>query len=170
MLVHISSTVYIQWNDEGQASKKEDLMLFEIDSTRFQMLNVSEFDSRLPHERDSAQSAAGFGSLIEVHRFDQAARCLTERGSSIVFLIGPGINQQKRDLFLIGCHLILTHNLQFEEACLSLKRFPGFIDDKFSEWSLATGLRSFCCAKCMDWVCKSTPGTTRLDQVAQNDG
>ena len=151
----------------------------QLDTAKFRMLDVSEFQvSRLPKDLEFSV-ANGVCSLVEVHRFDLAARCMAAGVSGLVFLIGREINQQKKSLFLIGCHLILTHGLEFEEACLSLKRFSGFIDDKFSEWSVGTGLRSFCCAKCMDWFCltiqKSTQtvsarNATRFDQLIQDDG
>ncbi len=162
MLFHIYSTLYIQWHADKKTNADDHIHL-QPDTKTLQTICVSEFiDSRPPSEAGASQASIqgwNFGSLTEAYRFDKAAGDLatTNRRPGLVFTIKYDSGYMPKSLFLIGCHLILSHSLGFEETCLSLKRFPGYADGGLGEVCLATGLRSFCCAKCLDWISCTAP-------------
>ena len=102
-------------------------------------------------DTDSCESKH-FGSLSELHQFDSLAKRLaTERHSpNLVFIFGETTQAFDRFLFLIGCHPIMTHGLGFEETSLALDKVHTH--KKTCDESMKTWLRSFCCAKCLDWI------------------
>jgi hypothetical protein len=94
-------------------------------------------------------------SLQEVHRFDSFVRKMIALQPHLKLLICAGDEpfRQIRTMLLVGCHLIISQGLGFEESFLALSAFRPF-HPLFEEHlaSLESLLRAVCCAKCLDWI------------------
>ena len=130
----------------------QDYLKPEPPSSQFVTIHLSKFLD----EHDQSSPSSYFGSLLEVYRFDLMAKGLTahQQGSKLVYVFGQGLHSHERCLFLIGCHLMMTHGLGFEETCLSLKPVLKKVNlhDAPCGELLKAWLRSICCAKCLDWI------------------
>jgi hypothetical protein len=94
-------------------------------------------------------------SLQEVHRFDSFVRNMIALQPHMKLLICAGDEpfRQIRTMLLVGCHLIISQGLGFEESFLALSAFRSFhpLFEKHLA-SLESLLRAVCCAKCLDWI------------------
>jgi hypothetical protein len=97
-----------------------------------------------------------FASLSDIHRFDSMVKSMTSNnfGIKLLFHISRDPALQTRVLFLLGCHMILTCGLGFEETYLSFRQFHQTFEQYCSARgaSVEQSLRALCCAKCSDWI------------------
>ena len=69
-------------------------------------------------------------------------------------------------MLLIGCHLIISKGLGFEESFLALKAFRPFHPLFEKHFSLLESLfRAVCCAKCLNWIDFSVDATESSTQI-----
>ena len=97
-------------------------------------------------------------SLEDIFRFNELAMDLQQRSptTKIVFQAGSDQFSQATFAFLVGCHLMLSHGLGFEETYLAVSRIPGAIEPRGQDLpsiSVRGCLRAFCRAKCHNWIC-----------------
>jgi hypothetical protein len=95
-------------------------------------------------------------TLEEIYRFDEVIQhALSNDSGRNQVLIYAGLEpcRQIRVLFLLGCHLIMSQGLGFEETVLAYRPFKSLIAEQccYEEW-LEDGWRGLCCAKCLDWM------------------
>ena len=93
-------------------------------------------------------------SLSEVYLFDGLMQRCSSKRCSVPLLVFAGTepSQQVAIAFLVGCHLIMTHGLAFEEVVLALRPLQDKIDEFIGPLGSTAALRAMCCAKCLDWV------------------
>jgi hypothetical protein len=94
-------------------------------------------------------------SLEEVHRFDCFMRRAEILQPHLKLLVCAGDEpfRQMRTMLLLGCHLIISQGLGFEESFLDLKAFRSFhpmFETHFA--CLESVFRAVCCAKCLNWI------------------
>ena len=71
----------------------------------------------------------------------------------LVFCDGKDLQSQVQLAFLLGCHLIMTHGLGFEEAYLAFRPLSTLFErTSTDEISVEKSMRAFCCAKCLNWI------------------
>jgi hypothetical protein len=154
--IHIHNKVYLElkdgsWKSKTNAGLYGDFNLFSPSHAVVARDLLSNAQSRT----DDCP-AAPF-SLSDIFRFDDAMKKeLSEGGSGFKLLvqIGSDLVAQARNSFLLGCHLIMSHGLGFEEAFLSLRPLHVLLDRFSNECSISVekSLRAFCCAKCLNWI------------------
>ena len=93
----------------------------------------------------------------DVYKFDLMACDLEAKFSTqkIVFHSGHDPQAQATLAFLLGCHMMLSHGLGFEETYLAFRRLHGLLDPQSCNGphiSVKTCLRAFCRAKCSNWI------------------
>ena len=149
-MLHVHGKVYIRSN--GSSSK-----IHEANKSQALPSQLHEVQMcHLVHAIGDSSTTMYLGSLSEIQFFNSKAAEYVAKyhdfESKIVFTTESTIDA--RELFMIGCHLIINHGLGFEETYLSLKPFNKYFSecspicgDSFETW-----LRCFCCAKCLDWI------------------
>ena len=97
-------------------------------------------------------------SLEEVFRFDSVVQNTMARspvGAQILICAGHEPSRQVRVLLLIGCHLIMSQGLGFEETVLAYRPFKDMLashsPNETWQW-LQDCWRAMCCAKYLDWI------------------
>ena len=153
-LLHVHGKIYVRFQTPmNSVVRSHSLLSF----TKFEAISMSSF--LLPShatEQVITSTKQCFGSLSEIHEFDTAANSLAYRRNNAItlFEIVDDVDSKLRSLYLIGCHLIMTYGLGFEETYLCFKRFHTVFEEHAANVgeSFATWLRSFCCAKCLDWI------------------
>lgn len=94
-------------------------------------------------------------SLTEIYRFGVLVANIikSHENSNIVFSVSSDMREQLDLIFLLGCHLIMHHGLDFEETCLALlpmkKVFPKYESESVE---LETAFRAVWCAKHSNWI------------------
>ncbi len=93
-------------------------------------------------------------SLEEVFRLDITLGCLIQRQARRVLVCtGFESNRQARTLMLLGCHMVLSQGMAFEEAFLIFRPLHSLIQTHFKGISAFENLlRAMCCAKCLNWI------------------
>jgi hypothetical protein len=94
-------------------------------------------------------------TLQEVHRFDSFMRnqITLQPNRKLLVCAGDEPFRQIRTMLLIGCHLIMSQGLGFEESFLSLNAFRCFHPLFVKHFaSLESIFRAVCCAKCLNWI------------------
>ena len=159
--VHVHNRLYLALYDTDQA---EIMARHEL---KFNFLVVPVHQTGAGPVANRANETGGCGeetesfnpsSLIEIFKFDEMA-CTLERKNptmKLVFCTGAGLASQVRVAFLIGCHMIMSLGVGFEETNLSFKLFHGMFE-RFSPAD-AGGVtvencwRALTRAKCLNWV------------------
>ena len=106
------------------------------------------------HEYATAFSAP---SVEDIFGFDQMACALEERNLShkIVFQSRLDWHSHATLAFLMGCHMMLSHGLGFEETYLAFRRLHTIMDPEprnEPQITVKSCLRAFCRAKCSNWM------------------
>ena len=95
-------------------------------------------------------------SLKQIFQFDKRMRWLARKhaGLKMICCLHTEPNQQAVLLYLLGCHLIMSYGLTFEETLIALRPTRGRIAGARPEIfpRLESALRAVCCAKCLDWI------------------
>jgi hypothetical protein len=93
--------------------------------------------------------------LSEICRFDSNVKSLMQLNPKLKLIVCATneIPQQVHFAFLLGCHMIMTLGLGFEETYLAFRPLHNlFAIQSTEEMSLEKSLRAFCCAKCLNWI------------------
>ena len=147
---HVHSRLYLALYEKGQA---------EI-LAKHEFQNKYIIRSPLSTVWSDAENGFSPGSLSEVYQFDSSVKEMTRKNPEfrIVFSSGAGSELQVKTAFLIGCHMIMSHGIGFEETFLAFRPLHDKIESltvsnrgKLSV-SFKSCLRAVCCAKCMNWV------------------
>jgi hypothetical protein len=80
------------------------------------------------------------------------AKCPTQK---VVFHSSHDQRAQGTLAFLLGCHMMLSHGLGFEETYLAFRRLHSLMDPQSRDGpqiSVKSCLRAFCRAKCSNWI------------------
>ncbi len=94
-------------------------------------------------------------SLSKIFHFNEMVAKLSNIHASqkLVFCAGQDIQSQVQLAFLLGCRLIMTHGLGFEEAYLAFRPLSSLLErTSTDEISVEKSMRAFCCAKCLNWI------------------
>jgi hypothetical protein len=96
-------------------------------------------------------------SLGNIFKFDEMASALERKHPrmKLVFQTGPVPSTQIKMAFLMGCHMIMTHGIGFEETNLAFRNFRslfGFESHESADITIASCWRAFCCAKSLAWI------------------
>ena len=95
-------------------------------------------------------------SLDEIYRFDSIVQICIVRSpvsAQLLFCAGRLPYRRIRVLFLLGCHLIMSQGLNFEETVLAFRPFKDlFTRYHTSELWLQECWRALCCSKCLYWI------------------
>jgi hypothetical protein len=93
--------------------------------------------------------------LTAIYRFDESVKKIlsTNHGKKLVFFSSHDVQSKGKLAFLLGCYLMMTRRLGFEETCLALRPLWKLHDEISSvEKLVETSLRAFCCARCLNWI------------------
>ena len=95
--------------------------------------------------------------LGDIFKFDEMASALERKHPrmKLVFHTGPNQTTQIGMAFLMGCHLIMSHGVGFEETFLTFRNFHSISELKANgsaDISITSCWRAFCCAKCLAWI------------------
>ncbi len=86
----------------------------------------------------------------------------------IVFQAGTDSSTQATIAFLMGCHMMLSHGLGFEETYLAFRRLHSIMEPQSCtgpQISVKSCLRAFCRAKCSEWITFiDKPGSMHIDE------
>ena len=147
MHLHFISTVYIALDDASHSIENHSTDTVYLDSSYI-------FDQI--EEETGIGRCANFPSLSQIFCFNSIVNRLKSKHGDLklVFLTGSDLKDKVIVCCLIACHTVLSHGLGYEEALLLLKPYHTL----FEQYSAACGvsvettLRSFCCAKCLEWI------------------
>jgi hypothetical protein len=93
-------------------------------------------------------------SLEEMFQFDVIMQNLINRHSHrVVVCTGSETSRQARTLMLLGCHMVMSQGMAFEETLLRFRPLQSLIQTYFNGISaFEVLLRAICCAKCLNWI------------------
>ncbi len=78
---------------------------------------------------------------------------VSKDGSSVrILCAGVDPEQQVAIAYMLGCYLIMSNDLGFEEVCLAFTPLYETIDRCVGNVAFTSSLRSLCCAKCLGWI------------------
>jgi hypothetical protein len=92
-------------------------------------------------------------SLEQVYLFDSKLNSLMQSSPdrNVVACLGSTIHRRPMHMVFLGCHLILSHRLNFEDTLLALKPVHNIHGGEFSSM-IENVLRGVCCSKCLNWI------------------
>jgi hypothetical protein len=156
--IHIHNKLYIALSDEccsiALADRNEEYLNLFSPMETFLASDWQSNERSTTHFNDCIMTNFG---LSDIFRFDDIVRSEAAKNSSgfkQLVNIGSDPVTQARSSFFLGCHLIMSHGLGFEEAFLSLRPLHALFE-QFSQMgyiSVENSLRAFCCAKCLNWI------------------
>ena len=156
-IVRLHGELYIALcgKDQTKDIVEKDLkcgMVVQFDSiSRVNFYEESERGS-LSTDRNSGFWPIG---LSEIFHFNTMITKTSKLHASykLVLCAGSDVQAQVQLAFLLGCHMIMTHGLGFEEAYLAFRPLFTLFESILSdEMSVEKSLRAFCCAKCLNWI------------------
>jgi hypothetical protein len=106
--------------------------------------------------------------LEDIYEFDRIA-CAVEATyptKRIVVPTGSDSSSRATIAFLMGCHMMLSHGLGFEETYLAFRRLHSIMDPQSSngpQITVKSCLRAFCRAKCFQWITFQDPSENSPD-------
>ena len=109
---------------------------------------TAEFEDR-PQEMQNTLSV----SLEDIYRFDGMIQARLKASSRLLLCAGNRVYGQIRFSLLLGCHLMISQGLGFEETLLTFRAMHAtFSSYNFGVQSIEQCLRAVCCAKCLKWI------------------
>jgi hypothetical protein len=116
-----------------------------------------EISCEEPNQDATAFSAP---SVEDIFRFDQMACALEARNPTHKIVFQSRLDQHSQAIlvFLMGCHMMLSHGLGFEETYLAFGCLHRIMDPG-PQISVKSCLRAFCRAKCSNWITFKGPMT-----------
>ena len=95
-------------------------------------------------------------SLVEIFKFvSYMQRATSSQAGHAQILVCTGLDQhrQARVLFNLGCHLLMSNGLGYEETLLAFRPFTTLIASHGPGQVWAESFwRAICCAKCLNWI------------------
>ncbi len=93
-------------------------------------------------------------SLEEMFGFDANIQNLVQlQAPHVVVCTGFEAKRQAKTLMLLGCHMVLSQGMAFEEAFLIFRPLHSLIRTHYTGISaFEILLRAMCCAKCLNWI------------------
>ena len=161
--VYLHNRLYISILDNQMAA----IALKCISNMKFKYVsllrsNIADIIHRLP----AMPSITLFSApcLKDILQFDHMASGIQQRSPTkkIVFQVGSEASAQATMAFLLGCHMMLSNGLGFEETFLALGRMIQSLDNREQGClaiSMRSCLRAFCRAKCSGWIRTADSGT-----------
>ncbi len=144
ILVELNSRISVTLSSEERAHK--------IDPGLGQECHIIE-----PHREHSlvvtAENSVSF-SLEDMFHFDDIMQKLVQQQARrIVVCTGVETNRQARTLMLLGCHMVMSQGMGFEEAFLIFRPLHSMLEIHLRGTSaFEIVLRAMCCAKCLSWI------------------
>ena len=96
--------------------------------------------------------------LEDVFKFHESV-CSLERKNprkKLVFQAGENQSVQTITGFLLGCHLLITHGIEYDRLCLTFRDFHDMFDDIGCDFadsiSIHSCWRALWRAKCLKWI------------------
>jgi hypothetical protein len=144
MQIHLLSRLHIALEDDAQLLPKHS-------SARLLCFESSHV---LGEEEDvNLRRRISIPSLNCIYQFHGIIKS-QQKDSQMVVMAGRELIKQVKMSFLVACHMVMSHGLGFEECFLLLKPFHCLFEEYHASYgvSVETLLRSFCCARCLDWI------------------
>ena len=93
-------------------------------------------------------------SLEEIYRFDQMSQSAIHQnaGMKVVLYTGPGNAHQLKIIFLLGCHMIMTHGWSCDDALSAFKPLADLVHSACREGSVQSSWRALCWARERSWI------------------
>ena len=150
-ILHVYNNIYIAFGDIEQVKltsrSDESIMLIPF------------IPIQRPHDSGSAPEDKHLfqpSYLTAIWNFDEKVKGATKHhyGQKLVFCSTvPDMQSCARIAFLLGCHMIMTHGIGFEETYLAIRCILQRIAESSSlELAVETSLRAFCSARCLSWI------------------
>jgi hypothetical protein len=168
----LHSKIYITSQDDPPEEKLKDRVYV-------QFTHILDRIENLRQKNAVSHTRAMFPTLSGIYLFDSMAKSLEQenRGLKLDFVVKNKIEEQINISLLLGCHLVMSHGLGFEETYLSFKPWHHLLEQHLSahEISVKHLLRCFCCAKYLDWIdfrLSPTVGSTSqviIDKLVQDE-
>ena len=110
-------------------------------------------------------------SLESIFRFDaMMQKLLTKQTKHVVVCPGFEENRQVKTLMLLGCHMIMSRGMSFEETVLAFRPLNTLLQMNLRGISsFEAVLRAMCCAKCLSWIHFGLEQTNKMDDGIQMD-
>ena len=94
-------------------------------------------------------------SLTELYRFDVTANQIQRRNADhkLVFAAGRSLHLQRRAIFLIGCHVIMSHGFDAESTFSIFKPYKELLEANESDrTNILDSWHALDLAKSMEWL------------------
>jgi hypothetical protein len=110
-------------------------------------------------------------SLEEMFNFDVTMQNLARRQANRVLVCtGFDTNRQARTLMLLGCHMVISQGMGFEETFLIFRPMQSTLKTHLIGISaFEVLLRAICCAKCLNWINFGLDSNNRPANCVQMD-
>jgi hypothetical protein len=178
--IYLHNRLYLALSDKAPApSVSKQISGLHYYVVPFYESHVTEIIHREAEQLPSNEFYFGVPRLKDIFEFDQMA-CALERkdpATKIVYQAGSDWVSQSTLSFLIGCHMMISHGLGFEETYLAFGSIRSLLEPSSllrdtSRISVKSCLRAFCRAKCSDWITfkeqnedlPEKPGTIHIDE------
>jgi hypothetical protein len=153
--MHIHNRLYVALFDEKQA----DIIAKSALQTSYRIISSSITGTGEVSEQANDESIERRflpPNLEDVFFFDQAASAIERKDPKLklVFQTGTHLTTQMRLTYLLGCHMILSHGVGFEEAYLAFRPLHYLVDLDAGDASISirSCWRAMCCAKVHGWI------------------
>ena len=119
---------------------------------------------------ETAENIVSF-SLEEFFHFDAIVQnTLRRQAHRVTVFAGLDPNRQTRTLMLLGCHMVMSQGMGFEEAFLIFRPLRSLIQNHLKGISaFEILLRAICCAKCLNWINFGLSGNIRSENCIHMD-
>jgi hypothetical protein len=120
----VTSNLYFALFDADQAEKMAQHTL-KIKYIVVPMTAICRYDQEGIHAKKFTPS-----SLTELYRFDVVANQIKRRNADqrLVFAAGRNLQDQRRAVFLVGCHAIMSHGFDVESTYSIFKNFTELFE------------------------------------------
>ena len=140
-VIHIHGRIHLTFYDEEEAVK-----VAQHETSNYVVIPPSSIDTRelLP-------------SLTQIFRFDEMARITARRNPTqkLIFSAGSDLMIRLHSAFLLGCHAMISHDVDFEGVYPALHRMHDVFESARSDdhkMSVYNGLRAVCQARKHGWI------------------
>ena len=159
--IHLHSKIFIAL----EASLIPDPESLQIDCAQ----TFTEIEELRPKNTETC-SEMSLSTLGGIYVFDDLVKNLELRNKDVklIFIVQEDSKLLIRSSFLFGCHMVMSRGLGFEETYLSFKPWHHIFQQFYTDHGISVEhyLRSFCCAKVLDWIdFRFTPSTRSVSQV-----
>ena len=155
--ISITKRLYVACLDERHCR----LMSRNVLNKNFLVVPLSAFKGWLNAESNEPdQDCTEFVSpcLEDVFKFHESV-CSLERKNprkKLVFQAGENQSVQTITGFLLGCHLLITHGIEYDRLCLTFRDFHDMFGDIGCDFadsiSIHSCWRALWRAKCLKWI------------------